>query len=539
MGAIWAEMKRSWLADAAEGAARYRPVLAAVLFLGALLRFWNVNGASIWMDEAVTLSLAELPVQAIILEKVDNHPPLSFLIQHVWQGVFPSPELARLPAVLFGVGTLFIAMAMMRDLVSARAAVMTGLLLAVCTAHIYYSQEARMYSLVLFGLAMAAWGGVGHVEPGRRSERFYALIYVGGGAIAIYAHLLGLIAMAAIGFASLAGGLFSGGGWRFAREWLVRNLILFALTLPWLVQIPSNMNFVGLHQPTSFSTSLWYFKTMTAYPGLGVADNLLALVLYGLVGISVPLVWLSGRRTLALILAGLVAVYPATLFLISLDRPLIAARTLIPVTLGVCMAGGIGLAAIPGRHLRFGLAGLLGAAGLMSSLHHLAFAIKPENYRQAFAHLDAAGYGNAPVLNCIDMSATAAWYARPEADIYLYQRGGLMHVPGPDYWQAVRMSMSRYGESTAQEIDAFMAGRLLVEGGFEGAFGDVQRVAFMRPFCSAESQRAIETGLAELGFVAASDALMDAGAPRFQIMASPHTHVTLYTRSPVISENGT
>ena len=144
--------------------------------------------------------------------------------------------------------------------------------------------------------------------------------------------------------------------------------------------------------------------------------------------------------------------------------------------------------------------------------------------------MDSEGYGDAPVLNCIDMSVTAAWYARPQAKHFLYQRGGLMQFEGPGYWQAARMSMAHYGQSTAQEIDAFMNGSLLVEGGIAGAFGGTDKVAFVRPFCAEEDQRDIEAGLSELGFVAQSERRIYDGAPDYQIMAWPRTRVTLYER---------
>ncbi|MCI4644672.1 MAG: glycosyltransferase family 39 protein [Hyphomonadaceae bacterium] len=523
-------MRQGLEAGQSEDARVLSYVFWGILAFAALLRLWNFNGPSLWMDEAISLSLAELPAHAIFLDRVDNHPPLHFLIQHLWQQIFPDPAVARLPAIAFGITTVYVVMAMLRDLVSLRAALLAGLLLALCTGHIYYSQEARMYSLVLFGLAVAAWGGIGQVEPGRRSPRGYALLYVIGGLVAIYAHILGLLAMAAIGFASLAGGLMAGGGVRFAREWLVRNIILFLLSLPWLVQIPANLGFAGLHQPTSIIKSIWYFKTITAFPGLGGFDNLFAPILYALAAASLALTWLGGRRTLALTMAGLFVIYPALLFLLSLDRPLIGARTLIPATLGVYLAAGIAISVLPGLRLRYGVAGLLVLAGLVSSGHHLANLIKPENFDAAFAHVDAAGYGDAPVLNCIDMSTSATWYARPEAEIYMYQRGGLMRYPGPDYWQAARMSMSRYGSSTAQEVDAFMGRGWLVTGGFEEAFGEAAQIAFIRPFCSEDSQRMIETRLAEMGFVVQSETLITEGAPSFQIMAWPRTWVTLYAR---------
>ncbi|WP_439619334.1 glycosyltransferase family 39 protein [Hyphomonas sp.] len=527
---VWDKTRLGWRNRAANNIAAQRLAFFAISLIALTLRLWHVNTPSLWMDEAIAVGLAELPIEAILFEQLDNHPPLFFLVQHVWQAMFPDPAMARIPAALIGVATVYVVMAALRDLVSLRAAIIAGLLLALSTGHTYYSQEVRMYALVLFGLALATWGGVGQAEPGRHAPRVYAALYVVGGAIAIYTQVIGLLAMGLIGFAALAGGLMAGGGKAFARSWLFRNLVLFVLILPWTLLIPGFFGFTGLHQPPSVITSLWYYNTMTGFPGLGFVGNLLVLVLYALACWGILRTWISGRKAFSLTLAGLVMAYPLALFVLSFDRPLISVRTLIPSALGVCMAAGIGLDGIRRKRLVLGIAAIILSASLASTAHQLAYPIKPENYKAAYRYLDGSGYGDAPILNCIDMSTAAAWYARPQAKIYLYQRGGLVHFAGPQYWQAARMSMRRYSVATSQEIDAFVGGRLLVDGGFDGAFGQSDKLVFMRPFCADRDMAEIESGLTQLGFTLQSERLIDEGAPPFQIMAMPHTWVTLYVR---------
>lgn len=502
-----------------------------ILLIGTAFRFWNITEPPLWMDEAVAVAFARLPAGAILFDKIDNHPPLFYFILHLWQFVFSEPVMARVPAALAGIATIGVAMLMMRDLVSLRASLMAGLLLALSTPHIYFSQEARMYTLLILGMTVAAWGALGHASPGRLTQRGYAALYVIGGILTIYSHTIGLVMMFCIGMAGLAGGLVTGAGMAHARSWFMRNLVLLAFSLPWLLTIFASIGNTGLTASTALWHSLWYFKTATAFPGIGDLDNLAALVLYGLVAFGIVWSWLEGRRALALMLFAMVALYPALLFIVSFERPLMAVRTMIPAVLGVCLAASVGFDLISRTAVRYASGAVIVSAALASSLYQSAHPMKPEDFGAAFAHIDAEGYGDAPVLNCIDLSSTAEWLAKPQADHYLQSRGGLLRFPGPQYWHAARMSMSRYARSTAADIDAYLGGGLLVEGGVEAAFAEEERVVFIRAKCADEDYDAIYDGLDALGFVLESETLMDERVAGYSIVSRPSTVVGLYRRA--------
>ncbi len=125
-----------------------------ILILGLILRLVVIN-QSLWLDEAIgALVVRDLSVKEIFTSflPVDNHPPLYYLMLKLWTAVFGYTELSiRFPSVIFGVGTIFIIyLIASRILNNRKLGIVISLLLATSQFHIYYSQEARMYSMAAF-----------------------------------------------------------------------------------------------------------------------------------------------------------------------------------------------------------------------------------------------------------------------------------------------------------------------------------------------------------------------------------------------------
>lgn len=520
------------LNEGAAPVARWWAWFAAILVAGTVLRFWDLSSANIWQDEAVTLGFARLDLWTILTGNIDNHPPLTWVIQHIWYNITPDPDLARVPAATFGSLSVAAMMLMMRDVASPRAAIIAGLLFAFATGHIYYSQDARMYPYLVFGLIVAAWGGLGHVKPGRYSERAYALLYIIGGAIAIYSHILGLVVMALIGFASLAGGWMGGQGMVFARAWLVRNVILFAVTLPWLIAIPSaTATFPGIAGDNSLLDIQWFYRNITGFPGLGGISILPEALFYGLAALSVPIAWLSGRRGLAYTLLGLIVAFPILVMLLHLRSPILANKTLLPGIIGLCMGAGYALSRVKPAIAGTAMAALLTLAALGSSVIELRHHIKSEDYAGAFAYARDNGFGDAPALTCVHFQAAAAWENRREGRTLYYRRGDVIDYLGPDYWQAARNGMPWLRAAEASEIDAALGGGWLIEGGLEAALAGETQAIFVRPACPAGKEAEIIAAMEAIGFVTGETTRIRGDAADFTILEEPLTRVTLFERA--------
>ena len=128
-----------------------------ILFLSLILRIVSLN-QSLWLDEAINVMAARsYSFLGILTEyaKADFHPPLYFIIIWIWTKLFGFSEVsARLPSVIFGLLTIWLVFLIGRKLYSKTLGILAALLLALNPLHIYYSQEARMYSMAAFAVVL-------------------------------------------------------------------------------------------------------------------------------------------------------------------------------------------------------------------------------------------------------------------------------------------------------------------------------------------------------------------------------------------------
>ena len=129
-----------------------------ILFLGLILRLISVN-QSFWLDEATSATVAKnLSLTQIIsnFSPGDFHPPLYYLILKIWTLPFGVSEIStRLLSVLAALATIYVTYLIAKKAISQSVATMAALLLTISPLHIYYSQEARMYSLETLFVTLA------------------------------------------------------------------------------------------------------------------------------------------------------------------------------------------------------------------------------------------------------------------------------------------------------------------------------------------------------------------------------------------------
>ncbi len=134
-----------------EGRARAAAAVVVVLVVavGIVLRF--DTRSALWLDEALTVNIASLPLHSIpgALRR-DGAPPLFYVLLHFWMQVFGSSDPAtRSLAGVIGVATLPVAWLAGRRVGGPVVAWVVLVLMASAPFAVYYSTEARMYSLVI------------------------------------------------------------------------------------------------------------------------------------------------------------------------------------------------------------------------------------------------------------------------------------------------------------------------------------------------------------------------------------------------------
>lgn len=190
----------------------YAAALAAVLVLAAFLRFYDLGEESLWEDELMSLSFVSAEDARGVVEFVhtsDVHPPLYYLVLHYSRALFGESEAAlRLPSVVAGLLAVGVVYLLGRRLYSRAEGLAAALLVAVAWWPVYYSQDARSYSLLLLLSALSAffwWGCFGRLEerPGRLPP-WEAVGYVASAAALCYTHYFGVLLVALQGATLLA-----------------------------------------------------------------------------------------------------------------------------------------------------------------------------------------------------------------------------------------------------------------------------------------------------------------------------------------------
>lgn len=138
--------RASWLAAA-----------TGLVLLGAALRLYHLGFQEVWLDETLQLRMATTGRLAEAL-RLEYSPPLGYLLWRGWVRAFGESEVAlRSLAAIFGILFVPVAIAAARRLFSPAAGLWAGLFAALAPLHVYYSQEARSYSLLCLALALCHW----------------------------------------------------------------------------------------------------------------------------------------------------------------------------------------------------------------------------------------------------------------------------------------------------------------------------------------------------------------------------------------------
>jgi len=220
-------------------------------------------GDMFWYDESFTWNLARLPLdQMFAAIAADVHPPLWYLLAWTVYHLGGTGEIAlRLPALAFGLVDLALIYIIAGRLLGRPVAVAT-LAAAACSPFlVYYSMEARMYSLLLTALLLALLGGL------TRRWWLFGLAAVA----ALYTHNLAPISLAVVGLAVLA--------YHGRRAWWP---LVWSTAVVGLLWVPGAA--LAVSQMSQMSAGYWI---MPPTPG-GVIMNLNTLIFYFLPDVLQP-----------------------------------------------------------------------------------------------------------------------------------------------------------------------------------------------------------------------------------------------------------
>ena len=263
---------------------RWRTAVKVLLALAVILRF--VAFSHLWLDEALTVNIARLPLGEIPdALRHDGAPPLFYVLLHGWMKVFGEGTLAvRALAGIFSVAVLPLVWLAAHGLGGRRVAWAATVLAATSPFAIRYGTEARMYSLVMV-LVLVGYLAAQALLKGAGRGPAVVLAVATGSALLTHYWSFYLLAVAGVGLV-----LVARGGGEPARRGARRALVAMGagglLFLPWLPSFVYQLRHTGTPwgRPGEVRSM---FDTVTHFAG-GYWDPgiMLGLVYFGLVALA-------------------------------------------------------------------------------------------------------------------------------------------------------------------------------------------------------------------------------------------------------------
>ncbi len=185
--------------------------ISALTLLAAVLRLYGLDAQSLSHDELSTWARTEYPGIKGLLEygvRTDFHPPGHFLL--IWcikQLGFDSSVAMRLPSAIAGTLCVPLLIRIGQRFFDRATAWLAATMMAISWCMVFYSQDARAYTSMVFTGLLTLDATIAIVHTLRRSERPSRALWaqlILAGTVTAYLHYYGLFFVGLMGMGALA-----------------------------------------------------------------------------------------------------------------------------------------------------------------------------------------------------------------------------------------------------------------------------------------------------------------------------------------------
>ena len=157
---------------------------------GLFLRIYGLSTESLWLDEGFSVWHSKTDIPLIIkAASSDVQMPLYYILLHYWMGLFGDSEFSiRFLSVIFGLLAVFLVYKIGDVLFNKETGIISSLIMAFTLFQIYYSQEARLYSFMLFLSLMSVYFFILTMKSSKLKHTFPYIIST---ALLVYTHFFG------------------------------------------------------------------------------------------------------------------------------------------------------------------------------------------------------------------------------------------------------------------------------------------------------------------------------------------------------------
>ena len=211
--------------------------LVGLCAVATVLRLASTRG--LWVDEAISVRQAQMPFGDMMtdLRSTDVHPPLHHAVLWVTVRLLGTSELAvRLPSIIAGVALVPALLWTGRVTYDRRTGWLAAGFATIAPFLVWYSQEARMYTLFMLFATLAVGAQVQAIRRGHRADW---LLYAATTTALLWTQYFALLPLIVqqIAFAVVAVARRRRdpvAGRRLVRNWVTSTGVVIALSLPLL-----------------------------------------------------------------------------------------------------------------------------------------------------------------------------------------------------------------------------------------------------------------------------------------------------------------
>ena len=278
-----------------------------IILTAVIVRLYNITYQSIWIDEAFSIHHAEKSIW-YVLSLNDSTPPLYYTILHLWIFLWGDSSLSvRILSAIFGVLSVYVIYLLASFMFNKRIGIYSSIITSLSPLHVYYSQEARAYSLLFLMSILSMYFYSRFIKDLKISS---IIFYIISSVLLLYSHAYGIFIIIAQNIHYFLTNSFTLS--RKKRAWILTQVGILIFYLPWLLKLqflprdfnswipaPNFIEFIGLvyRIPSGQVLSSFGFVLMLIFTILIIRfrlhhqKNLLLLLLWIFVPVLIPFIF--------------------------------------------------------------------------------------------------------------------------------------------------------------------------------------------------------------------------------------------------------
>jgi len=297
-------------------------ILFFILTIGLFLRLYNLGKPDFWNDEACSIVFSKNLGYIFC----DMHPPFYYALLKFWIFIAGETEFRiRLLSAIFSIVTVFFIFKLGQKMFNKNIGLIGAFILSVSPIHLWYAQEARSYVLITFLVTLCVYVFALIVYENRKDlHSVFAILLL----LCLYTEYISFFILAATGVVFI----FKQPRF-FLKEWILSWIAALAGFLAWapvfwiqFTNVVRDFWIEKVSQNTLINT-LQNFNL--GYESGYHISNIAVFLFLFLAGIFLSK---KQERIKVTMLASMIAVPFAALFIMSATRPVYLDRQLLPVT---------------------------------------------------------------------------------------------------------------------------------------------------------------------------------------------------------------